>query len=294
MIKNIVIFSNCAGNIIKNMFEKHSYTKDKYSITHIVNYETLSRTHMDESHAVILNNCDIFMYQPLNQSYDDSEYDVTHIKKYLKRDAIILKVNYYRFNGFWYNSEYKPYDSYNNYLFSTNANYGIHNSFINFNTTDKCEIVKNVNNICISEEEFLVFFNNQLSKFKIIDDNSDINMFDYFLNNYKTIHLFHDPFHPTNLFFYEMFRQIIIKLENHELQNNDYDFIKSLKCIEMTHWALPILPIIKKHLDLVLDDNIYIFKTPDTGNILFMNVYDYYYIRVSQANFQGYLDDLKH
>ena len=36
MIKNIVIFSNCAGNIIKNMFENHPFTKDKYLINYIL------------------------------------------------------------------------------------------------------------------------------------------------------------------------------------------------------------------------------------------------------------------
>ena len=42
MIKNIVILSNCHGWLLKNMFEKHSFTKDKYLIRHIVNYEHLT------------------------------------------------------------------------------------------------------------------------------------------------------------------------------------------------------------------------------------------------------------
>jgi len=42
-MKKIVIISNCAGNIIKNMFEKHSFTKDKYFIHYITNYENLNK-----------------------------------------------------------------------------------------------------------------------------------------------------------------------------------------------------------------------------------------------------------
>jgi hypothetical protein len=34
-MKSIVIFLNCAGNIIKNMFEKHSFTKDKFKMLFI-------------------------------------------------------------------------------------------------------------------------------------------------------------------------------------------------------------------------------------------------------------------
>jgi hypothetical protein len=293
-MKTIVIFSNCAGNIIKNMFEKHFFTKDKYVIHYIINYEHLNNGLIDDTNMSLLKNCDIFIYQPLNQPYTESEYDITNIKKYLRNNTIILKINYYRFRGFWYNSDYNPYDHYNNYKFNNIKYYGIHNSFINFNTTNKNEIIDKINNIQISRDELLLFFNNEITKFKILDDNSDVNMFDYFINNYKTKQLFHDPFHPTNLFFYEIFRQIIIKLDNYELKYEDYDFIYLLNDIEMTHWALPILPIVKNILDINFGEYIYIFHAPDFAEKkLYMNIYDYYYIRLSHQNFKNYLDNLK-
>ena len=294
MIKNIVIFSNCAGRIIKNMFEKHSFTKDKYFIHYITNYENLNKQNIDDSHISLLNNCDIFMYQPLNQHYTTSEYDITNIKKYLNDNTIILKINYYRFKGFWYNSEYKPYDNYNNYKFLNMNYYGIHDSFINFNTTNKNDIIDKINNIQISRDELLLFFDNELTKFKIIDDNSDVDMFEYFINNYKIKQLFHDPFHPTNLFFYEIFRQIIIKLDNYELKYEDYDFINLFNDIEMTHWALPILPVVKNILDIKLGEYIYVFYPPDYADKkIYMDIYDYYYIRLSHQNFKNYLENLK-
>lgn len=293
-MKNIVIFSNCAGNIIKNMFEKHPFTKDKYIIHYIINYENLNKQSMDDANISLLNNCDIFMYQPLNQEYTESEYDIKNIKKYLHDNTIILKINYYRFRGFWYNSEYKPYDNYNNYKFLNKNYYGIHNSFINFNTTNKNDIIDKINNIQISRDELLLFFDNELKKFKIIDDNSDVDMFEYFINNYKIKQLFHDPFHPTNLFFYEIFRQIIIKLYNYELKYEDYDFINLFNDIEMTHWTLPILPIVKNILDIKLEEYVYIFNPPYYGDKkMYMDIYDYYYIRLSHQNFKNYLDNLK-
>ena len=286
------MYLNCAGGVIKNMFEKHSFTKDKYKIDIVYNYENLHKTHLDENHIILLRNCDIFMYQPFNKDYIESEYDITNITKYLNKNVTILKINYYRFKGFWYDSEYKPYHKFENYMFLDSNSYGLHNSFQNFTTSNKNEIVVKINNIQISRYEILSFFNNELNKFKIIDDNSDINMLDYFINNYKTKHLFHDPFHPTNLFFYEMFRQIVLKLDNYELKCEDYHFVNSIDP-ELAHFALPILPIIKKHLELQLDDNIYVFyKEEYAGEKLYMNIYDYYYIRLSQDNFKKYLDDL--
>ena len=35
-MKNILMYLNCAGGVIKNMFEKHSFTKDKYKIDKII------------------------------------------------------------------------------------------------------------------------------------------------------------------------------------------------------------------------------------------------------------------
>jgi hypothetical protein len=275
------------------MFEIHSFTKNKYFIHYITNYENLNKNKIDDSHISLLSNCDIFMYQPLNQEYIESEYDITNITKYLNDNTIILKINYYRFRGFWYNSEYKPYTNYNNYKFLNMNYYGIHDSFINFNTTNKNDIIDKINNIKISRDELLLFFDNELTKFKIIDDNSDVDMFNYFINNYQTKKLFHDPFHPTNLFFYEMFRQIIIKLDNCELKYEDYNFINLFTNIAMTHWALPILPIVKNILGLKMNDNIFIFHPPDNGDMkLYMDIYDYYYIRLSHDNFKNYLANL--
>ena len=111
---NIVLYSNCAGGIIKHMFNKHVYTKDKFIINYIINYENLDKT-LDSSHIQMLRNCDVFMYQPFNQHYTHSEYDISNLKRYLKQTCIILKINYYRFKGFWFDSEFKPYNNYNNY-----------------------------------------------------------------------------------------------------------------------------------------------------------------------------------
>lgn len=119
-------------------------------------------------------------------------------------------------------------------------------------------------------------------------------MTDYFLRHYKTKHLFHDPFHPTNTFIYEMFRQFIFKLTNHILPDDDPEFVK--QTCEMTTWAQPILPQIIKLLDMQQDlfEYCYKFEPPKLGEkMIYINIYDYYYIRLSTNNFDKYLSKLK-
>jgi hypothetical protein len=284
---NVLIYSNCHGGILKEMFEKNDYTKNKFVINFFYNYENLDKK-MELLHKNLLENCDIFMYQPFNKQHSYSEYDISQVKKYLKPDCVILKINYYRFKGFWFESEYKPYHSYGEYTFAPDIKYfGIHNSFINFNGNKK-ETMEKLNDIRIDEERYINYFIEEVEHFKKIDDNSDVKMYDYFIKNYKTRHFFNDGFHPTNLFFYEMFRQIVFKLTGHELVFEDNEFIESLSYIEETHWTLPILPQIKRILKMTTSDNINVFYGKLKKN---MSVYDYYYIRLSQNNFREYLEN---
>lgn len=288
---NIIIYSNCAGNILTKMFQTHIYTKEKYIINYIVNYENLDKQ-LNIDHIKNIKSCDVFMYQPFNQSYSHSEYDISNLKKYLKPSCIILRINYYRFKGFWFDSGYKPYNKYKNYMFNESQYYGLHNSFNNFNGSRK-DIIDKINNIIIDKDQFLIYFNQELDNLLKIDNNSDVKMYDYFINNYKTHHLFHDVFHPTNLFFYEIFRQVILKITGHELPFEDKEFMNLCNDIEMTHWALPILPSIKNILEIKTPEVICIFYAPEFADKkLYMNVYDYYYIRLSENNFQTYLSEI--
>jgi hypothetical protein len=283
-MKTILVYSNCHGEQLVKLFQTHNYTKNKFKMIYLNNYKNLNKENLDDDHIDLLKNCDIFIYQPFNKNFEYSEYDLPKIKLYLKQEAIIIKVNFYRFNGFWYESNYSPYDGNNGFAFITGDNCGIHNSFINFRGS-KDEIKDKIDNIHFSKEDLLENFNNDLEKFKKLDDNSDVEMYNYFINNYKEQHLFHDKYHPTNTFFYEIFKQIVYKLTNYQLSSNDFDFINLLKDSELTHWAIPVLPIIKKYLELTIPDKIYIFFP----NRFYMDIYDYYYIRLSQNNLKDYL-----
>lgn len=287
---NVVLYSNCAGNIIQHMFNSHTYTRDKFIIHYIINYEQLDKN-MTAEHKQLLESCDIFLYQPFNQHYSYSEYDIEKVKQLLKPTCLILRINYYRFKGFWFESDYKPYNEYCNYKFLDYKYYGLHKDFINF-VGDRAQTRNKIKNINIDRTLFLEYFQSELDQLKLLDDNSDVKMYDYFITNYKHKHLFHDVFHPTNLFFYEIFRQIVLKLTGHELLYEDMDFIHTLNDIEMTHWALPILPQIKGILDMTTPNSICVFYPGYADRRIYMDVYDYYYLRQSHENFALYLSSI--
>ena len=203
----------------------------------------------------------------------------------------MIKLNYYRFSGFWHDTTFKPYDI--NYFaergfpFNPQQCCGLHKDFENFkDISNKNAIIYKIHTLDIKKHEIINNFNAAIEKFKIIDDNSDVNMYDFFINNYKDKLLFHDPYHPSNIFFYEVFIQLVRKICNYELMSEDEEFIKSSAHIELYNWAMPILPIIKTHLELKLPDVVNVFNPIKP---LKMDIYDYYYIRLSPKNFIDYM-----
>jgi len=290
-MKTIVIYSNCGGSAIKRMLNDHITTKNEFNVNHIPNYENLHKNNLDNNHLELLLKCDIFIYQPFNKNFDYSEYDVKKILSLLSNNCLIIKINYYRFYGFWYNSSYKPYNQYGKYSFGNFDTYGIHNSFKDYNSKNMKDIKLKINNIDISKDEIINHFNKKLQEFKYIDDNSDINMYNFFLENYKTKHLFHDPYHPTCIFFYEIFRELVFKLLNIKLPIEDEIFIYSNPKFDGTNHALPILPIIKKHLGMNLPERIPVFYPQRK---LYLSIYEYYFIRLSSQNLENFLMRIKH
>lgn len=291
-LTHIFIYSNCAGNVLKTMFKNHPITKDKYNITYISNYDHLLKKKMENNHKKLLSNCDIFIYQPTNKRYENSEYNIDSIMKILKNTCKIIKVNYYRTRAFWYECNYKPYREYNNYSF--NKHFGLYKDFIKIkDSKNKEDIINFTNNIHINDQIIIKFFESEIEKIKLLDEKSDVKMYNFFKLNYNDNLLFFDCFHPTNIFFYEMFRQLVKKILNYELPETDNKFLNNskVKAIEMTHWTLPILPLVKKILKLNYNDILPCFHPQCHPKILYMNAYDNYYIRLSSDNFKKYLNE---
>ena len=236
----------------------------------------------------MLYDADIFIYQPFNKDHSYSEWDCKNVLKYLNNNCQIIRVNYYRFEGFRLDSEYKPFHNIGKYKFHPVHNSGIHDSFMSIdpNICDMDTVTKLVDNIKYDKDYIHEHFTKSVEKFKQIDDKSDVNMVDFFLKNYKDKLLFHDKFHPTLTFQYEIFRQLVDLIFNISIKDTDDDFLKLLTDIDYTHWAEPILPVIKNTLELNLPDEFYVFPFE---NRIKLNAYEYYYIRMSPKNFVNFM-----
>jgi len=228
----------------------------------------------------------------MNKNYDYSEYDIKYVQKNLKKECIVIRVNYYRFKGFWYECSYIPYNNYFDYSFHTiNGLYKEMSNLLNEDILNKDKVVNFINNIKIDRNILIDFFNSEMEKIKILDERSDVKMYDFFKLNYKKKLLFFDCFHPTNIYFYEIFRQLVKQICNYDLPNEDIDFLNNeqIDKIELTHWTTHILPCVKQILDLQFSDIVGCFHPKYHPKRLHMNVYDNYYIRLSPINFEKYL-----
>ncbi len=279
---NIVMYLNCAGRVLSRMFE--ICDQIKCNVCYVVNYEKLvNAVIMEPDDIKTLREANVFIYQPFNKNHDHSEWDNKNIIKYLPQSCKIIRVNYYRFHGFWYESSHKPFIECQKYKF--NQFIGLHDSFTGFKG-EKEEIKEKIDLIELNEPQFLKFFNNKLKEFKNIDDNSDVNMYEFFLSNYRTKHLFHDPYHPTLIFFYEIFRQLIKTIFDINLRDNDQFFLDKMGDIDLNIRAVPILPCIKRILSMSLPEKILILG-PNAREV---DIYTYYHIRLSEDNFKLFMN----
>lgn len=174
-MRNVIIYMNCIGEQINKMFRN----VENYRFIHIVNYIEMKSDTLPIKYSELLKSADYFIYQPFNKHHKSNPWYPTNLLSYLNHSCIKIKVNYYRFRGFWNNPTYKSNlldDKFNNIS----------------------DIINN--------------FNSALKKLMLIDNNSDIKMYDFFISNYKTTKMFHDCFHPTNYFITEMCNQIAKKI----------------------------------------------------------------------------------
>jgi succinate dehydrogenase flavin-adding protein (antitoxin of CptAB toxin-antitoxin module) len=201
----VVIYMNCIGLPIHQLFQ----SIDNVQSTYIINYKEMNSNNNMNMFDNVLEQADVFIFQPFNKHHRNEQWHPTNLQKKLNTHCRIVKVNYYRFDGFWKESNYDP----------------SHSEFDN-------------------DIDIKYKFDNALSKLKKIDNNSDIKMYKFFVDNYKNHVLFHDCFHPTNYFVNEMFRQIlnILKIKDIVLTSVE----------EMDHNLIIISDRVKKCLELYL------------------------------------------
>jgi hypothetical protein len=303
----ILIYANCQGYLLSKFFETYNkLCNNKFIIHYYSNYSDIKIEKINIFND-LLKKCDIFIYQ-YNKGNTNIKYDINE----LKDTCIKIRLVWWIFNGFWPDSTYNSYKQiiYNNIKYNfleidwNNTIlklYGIHNSFINFYGNYN-QVKNKIDNLHIDKNNILNFFNNECNNLKNIDCNSDIKMYDFFINNYKNNELFHCPIHPTNNFFYELFKKILVFLKKYDI-SLDIELLDKLDLNNLLEYSLisytkPILPVVKNVLNINYNNNnlnnnhdtFRIFKSYLQNITINLNIYEYYFIRLSPTHFKIFMD----
>ncbi len=91
-MEKILIYSNCHGGRLHQMFDTHPLTKNRFSVSYISNYEELRNETLSPLHSQLIRECDFFIYQPFNKTYENTEYDINSIKRHLKPSCIVFRI----------------------------------------------------------------------------------------------------------------------------------------------------------------------------------------------------------
>jgi hypothetical protein len=263
MKKNIIIWANCQGSSIKNMFNK--YYSELFNVEHFVNYELLKQTTTIPDK---FKQADIFIYQNYSDR-PDCPFDLTNLlTNILKPQCITVSIPFLQFEALY------CYDSNNPKNSKTINNSFPHGKFfcgiglindqfdnsidyLNMSDTEKTDKITKITNLlmsdnAVSEETILHYYNRSFEYLekKILSSNVP-ELFDFIKYNFTTKNLFHNRYHPSGLLLNELIKHIFKYLNLHydDCDENVYILNKTLN-----NWVMPLLPCVKKYYNCSFDD----------------------------------------
>jgi hypothetical protein len=217
----IFIFGNCQGQAIGRMLSHVGFD----DITHIHNYIYIHNITLCDSIKTLLNNCDVFIYQPLSNKYPI--YNTDNLKSYLKSSCLTISFSYI------YNDGMLP-------LIKTfGRDLPVSNEYANDNLINviygNVEIISNLKNKGIPLYEILELYNNNkidfnfkrrfensLSILKEKEKNTDINISDFIELYHSKYKLFNYHLngltqcnHPSNILLIEICKKVIDRINLH-------------------------------------------------------------------------------
>jgi hypothetical protein len=207
----------------------------------------------------------------------------------LKANCKLIKLSFYRFQGYYFNREIIPYNNYNNFDFPKFKSSGLYND-TNLNYNMNIEDVKNyVDNIKIDFTKFKIHWKQSLINLKNLDDECDIKIYNFFINNHCKYKLFHDFAHPTKYLLYYIYIRLTKLILNKDIlyNINKIDNLVLSNYNSYMQWSTPIFDQIYNYLNLKFNQYpIYIFKT----SLKISDIYIYYWLRLNKNNLQNFLN----
>lgn len=176
-MKSCVILFNCHGKQIDLQLSQCKEFYNIYKVSHIellyyLPNGTFVKDYYDDNDLELLKNADLLIIQSMRE--DRSYLNFDNVIKLIKKNCITIKIPHYSSSIYWFFN-----DSYNK---------------------------DNIENI---KKEFI---KNQFEHIKNLDLLSDIKIYDFFINNYKSKQLFFGRWYPTYFIFNHFAQQILYKL----------------------------------------------------------------------------------
>lgn len=210
--KLVVVHGNCHATLIKKMLTSVELFNNEYAIYPLSAICGIKEGYIRDG---LLKNCDVFIHQDIRP---DNSYGYRFSDEYIlpkvREGAVKITIPNLYGVGRMIFPKVTRY---------TNPQWILagrdHNGMFPHKNELIEELVKNGKGIeeiidtlkgrCISEQEILCNFENEIEKIRIREQNWDIKMSQFILNNYKEKKLFYDHEHPTNIILEEIALQVL-------------------------------------------------------------------------------------
>lgn len=289
MKKEMVIYGNCHTTRILKYLSSSATLNKLYNINHVYIVNFLEKNKFDDCTIEIFKNADVLIGQYIEQNRGELNHEYI-LQNFIKKDCNVILFPHFRFDGYVLgNNIFKnfktslfyapliPLDIFKLYLNSNNYDKFDDNFQITF---DNVEI--------ISKEKINELLVAAFDAFKIVNDKSTIDMFDFVKNNYKKQRLFGMRGYPTGIFFHELAKKMLEKMEIFDIT----EYRKETDCVynEWNHTLIPIVPKLYDALELEHDTKYDKMTVKCKDNCTYLSVCSLseYYFKTLKEHFNDY------
>jgi hypothetical protein len=207
--KIMVIFGNCHFQEIQRNIIQYQKIRNNYLpyyiclLSYFPGSSLEKETYFIDEHITLFKNADILIYQ--NIENDRGFLNNKEVEKLIPKDCIRIKIPHYRSSIYHYSFYETPYFEEMKQLVDKEET-------VNQKITCIKDFIKNINETTQDTNSFDEFITKEITHFKKINSYSDINMYDFFISNWKNIKMFNGRSYPTSQFVFILSKKILEKL----------------------------------------------------------------------------------
>lgn len=213
--KLAVLHGNCHVDVMKSFLGSSQKFNEEYAIYPLPSIYGIREGYI---RGEILEHCDLFIHQDIRP---DNSCGYKLSDEYVLPQVNVAAHKITVPNLFGYGSMFFPQvigNPNNSWLFSGRDRNGMfpHGNKVIEKALEEGksveDIVRLLESACISEDEIIENFAEEVSKMQKREENWDIKISRFILENYKDVQIFYSCWHPTNIVIKEIVLQILMKL----------------------------------------------------------------------------------